>query len=333
MDNFSSALTKWKKVGSDYDHTFYAHDNDKNGLYALIDLPAGQIENYLPSAKTVSTPRVVFIKKSDTLLLENVNTQGYYFTDKLKTKTQKKINAIEEESTGSSAAHPDGEILWTRLSTDTMEQPYTKSKRPWNQEATMGGTLATDAARKLGWRGNAEGGLASMFEPASMSTTAPSQQPLNFCIGTPQCNTHMLRWEKAWQNLFHKEKSLSGTAVKGSLLVCNNEHIKVAPPRRTTDAHYPRESAPITFDEYGLGNNNDWSLAMAWSKLGFLVFVMEYEVTLDGSSKILECQTPKSDVQFHPFRRQFNTRTECLLDDILFEGLLARQNFKKTAKK
>lgn len=101
----------------------------------------------------------------------------------------------------------------------------------------------------------------------------------------------------------------------------------VAPPRRPADPHYPRENAPIIFDEYGLGNNNnDWSLARAWRELGCLVFVMEYEVTLEGVSKILGgVQGPKSEVQFHPFRRQLTTKTECLLDDILFGKLLARQ--------
>lgn len=78
MDDFNSALKKWKKVGSDYDPTFYAHENDKTTLYALIDPPIAQIaqiaqiENCLPSAKTLN-PKVFFIKKSDISLLQNVN--------------------------------------------------------------------------------------------------------------------------------------------------------------------------------------------------------------------------------------------------------------------
>ena len=141
------------------------------------------------------------------------------------------------------------------------------------------------------------------------------------------------RWEKAWQNLFHKEKSLSGIAVEGDLLICNNEAIKVAPPRRSSDAHYPHENTPIIFENYALGNNNDWSLALASKKLGCLVFVMEYEVTLAGDSNILKAKDPKSDVQFRPFRRQLTTKTECLLDDLLFEKLLARPDVQKATKK
>lgn len=26
------------------------------------------------------------------------------------------------------------------------------------------------------------------------------QQPLNLCLGTSECNTHMLRWETAWKS-------------------------------------------------------------------------------------------------------------------------------------
>ena len=137
------------------------------------------------------------------------------------------------------------------------------------------------------------------------------------------------RWEKAWQNSFHKEKFFSGVAIGGELLVCNNEAIKVAPPRRMTDAHYPHDNETIIFDKYALDNNHDWSLALAWKELGCLVFVMEYEVTLTGFSKILGVQNPKSDVQFHDFRRQLTTKTECQLDDLLFEKLLTRHKFKR----
>lgn len=137
------------------------------------------------------------------------------------------------------------------------------------------------------------------------------------------------RWEKAWRNLFLKEKSLSVKAVEGSLLICNNKDIKVPPPRQSSDPHYPRDNTPILFEDYTLGNNNDWSLAMAWKELGCLVFVMEYEVELNGDSRILEVQAPKSDVQFHPFRQQLTTKTECLMDDYLFEKLLDRQKATK----
>ena len=69
MDDFDSALAKWKKKGSDYGPTVYAHDYDKNTLYVRIDVPL-LIEKYLPSAEKGLD--IVFIEKSDTNLLKDM---------------------------------------------------------------------------------------------------------------------------------------------------------------------------------------------------------------------------------------------------------------------
>jgi hypothetical protein len=56
---------------------------------------------------------------------------------------------------------------------------------------------------------------------------------------------------------------------------------------------------------------------------------MEYQVTLEGRSRILGGEDPKSDIQFHPFRRQLTTKTECLMDDVLLKELLAEAKVKQ----
>jgi hypothetical protein len=111
-------------------------------------------------------------------------------------------------------------------------------------------------------------------------------------------------------------------------MVCNNRAIDVLPPRRAGDGSYPRNKTPIKFEDY-VNTTDDWSLAKAWDMLGCLVFVMEYQVTLEGDSKILGVKSPSSDIRFHPFRRQLTTKTECLMDDVLFEELLAAAKAKK----
>lgn len=104
---------------------------------------------HLSSFPDESFPDEAKVGSAQKLLHDNLQAKGYFFTDEQKTKTHKKISAIEEEATDNSAAHPDGEILWTRLSTDTMQQPHSKSTRPWDQATTMGGTSAPDVSSHL----------------------------------------------------------------------------------------------------------------------------------------------------------------------------------------
>jgi len=68
IDNATTALARWKPVGSEYQATYYYHENDKAKLhYACID--RDDIETCLPSAgKDIN---VVFILKTDILKLEN----------------------------------------------------------------------------------------------------------------------------------------------------------------------------------------------------------------------------------------------------------------------
>ena len=55
-------MDHWKKVGTDYDKTFYKQINDKSGMeYARIS-GSSLIEQYLPSAATFKD---VFIRKAD----------------------------------------------------------------------------------------------------------------------------------------------------------------------------------------------------------------------------------------------------------------------------
>lgn len=107
------------------------------------------LKAHLASFPDEDFPNKDTVGRAKTLLRENQQAQGYYFSDANKTKTQKKISAVEEDATDNSVAHPDWEILWTRLSTDTMQQPYSKSKRPYDQATTMGGTTAPDVSSNL----------------------------------------------------------------------------------------------------------------------------------------------------------------------------------------
>ena len=94
-------------------------------------------------------PNKDMVDGAGALLRNNQQYNGYFFTDAHKTKAQKQIRVIEEEATENSVAHPDGDMVWTRLSTDTMQQLYSKSKRPYDQATTMGRTSAPAVSSHL----------------------------------------------------------------------------------------------------------------------------------------------------------------------------------------
>jgi hypothetical protein len=82
------------------------------------------------------------MKAAEKVLSDNQQSKGYFFSESLKTKVQKKISVVEQEATEYSVAHPDGELVWAKISTDTMQAPFQKTTRPYDQAATMGGTSA-----------------------------------------------------------------------------------------------------------------------------------------------------------------------------------------------
>ncbi|KAJ5915728.1 hypothetical protein N7466_011661 [Penicillium verhagenii] len=160
----------------------------------------------------------------------------------------------------------------------------------------------------------------------------PAQAPLNFCLGTSECNTHILRWETAWKKLFQRESGVrqnkmnTTKMVEGSLTICNNSHLKVFEPRKGDSTNFI--SKP--FEEHK-------ELSEIWKTLSFLIFAMEYRVEMKDGSVLLQTEDSEGNftqtAEFYPFQRQLTTRAECKMDDLVLNTIVNKAKVQKGKKK
>jgi hypothetical protein len=88
------------------------------------------------------------MKAAEKVLSDNQQSKGYFFSESLKTKVQKKISVVEQEATEYSVAHPDGELVWTKISTDTMQAPFQKNDAALRPSSHDGWNFCADGESK-----------------------------------------------------------------------------------------------------------------------------------------------------------------------------------------
>ncbi|KAK4169840.1 hypothetical protein QBC43DRAFT_352045 [Cladorrhinum sp. PSN259] len=181
-----------------------------------------------------------------------------------------------------------------------------------------------------------------------------SQNPLNLVLGTSETNSIMVRYEKAWQNLFtfeHKlQDVLGGTPPKGQLWIRTNPEnpnkpigLNDAEGELCDNAKWGTGGIEMMeVDQYdsSAGDNNwftikeqpittamrDISKTYRW-----IAHSIAYYVNMTTPSLALGLPNqqnpnifPELFVKFYPFQRSFFHRAESSLDGLLF-GELKRQ--------
>ncbi|KAI9163799.1 hypothetical protein HJFPF1_05426 [Paramyrothecium foliicola] len=165
-----------------------------------------------------------------------------------------------------------------------------------------------------------------------------SQIPLNLVLGTSETNSVMLRYEKAWQNLFIFEHDLN-QKLESDEKPSGKIWIRTNPTEAPQDKH-------LDGGDEAMGRMEAWdNIAKfeydSWDSQGFTIKECEadsdileltkkypwiahsiaYYVTMDTKSYSLGCDNISKAIKFYPFRRSFYHRVESLLDSFLFNEL------------
>ncbi|KAK5662116.1 hypothetical protein OQA88_8021 [Cercophora sp. LCS_1] len=150
-----------------------------------------------------------------------------------------------------------------------------------------------------------------------------SQTQLNLIFGTSETNSVMLRYEKAWQELFKLEYNLREElqkaglgdygAVLGELIYHNNadldvKHTFTNPNTQQRGWQMHPFNGSVAWERY-------WDICQ-WFSLA-----LDWDVRMFSKSLLLDWDEPRGSVHFSPFARPFFTKGETLMDTLLLKKL------------